>query len=105
MSRSGILVKNHLKMSLFIENLDIGKNLEIFRKYLKIHFRSFAILKMHFHVKFCPYVLVFDKVTALLILWKFDCRIDGKFCNYVIGRSRDLLIILALLKKARKIDL
>ena len=59
---------------------------------------------MHFPVKFRPYILVFDKVTALLILWDFDHEIDGKIHNDVIGRSRDLLIILILLKKVSKID-
>ena len=69
-----------------------------------MHFRSFAILKMHFPVKFGPYILVFDKVTALLILLDFDHEIDGEIYNDVIGRSRDLLIILVLLKKVREID-
>ena len=59
---------------------------------------------MYFPVKFRPYVLVFDKVTALLILWDFDREIDGEIHNDVIGRSRDLLIILVLLKNTRKID-
>ena len=63
-------------------------------KDLKIHFKSFAILKMYFPVKFRPYVLVFDKVTALLIMWEYDCGINGKFHNHVIGRSRDLLKII-----------
>ena len=40
----------------------------------------------------------------LLILWEFDRGIDGEFQNDVTGRSRDLLIILVLLKKNRKID-
>ena len=40
MSRSGILVQKSLKMSLFMENREIGKNREIFQNYLKIHFRS-----------------------------------------------------------------
>ena len=60
---------------------------------------------MHFLVKFRPYISIFDKVTALLILWEFDREIDGEFHNDVTGRSRDLLIILVLLKKIRKIDL
>ena len=51
---------------------------------------------MHYPVKFT--------ITALLILWEFDREIDGEFFNDVIGRSRDLLIILVLLKKVRKID-
>ena len=59
---------------------------------------------MHFLVKFRPYISVFDKVTALLILRKFDRGIDGEIRNDVIGRSRDLLIISILLKKDRKID-
>ena len=59
---------------------------------------------MYFPVKFRPYVLVFDKVTALLILWDFDRGIDGGIHNDVIRRSRDLLMILVLLKKMRKID-
>ena len=59
---------------------------------------------MYFPVKFRPYVLVFDKVTALLILWDFDRGIDGEIHNDVIGRSRDLLMILVLLEKTRKID-
>ena len=91
-------------MSLFIKNREIGKNREIFRNDLKIHFRSFLILKMHFPVKFRTYISIFDKVTALLILWEFDRGIDGEFYNDVTGRSRDLLIILVLLKKIRKID-
>ena len=91
-------------MSLFIKNREIGKNREISVEDLKIHFRSFAILKMHFPVKFRPYILFFDKVTALLILWEFDRRIDIEFHNDVIRRSRDLLKILVLLKKIRKID-
>ena len=74
-----------------------------FPKYLKFHFRCFAILEIYFLVKFRPYMSVFDKVTALLILWEFDHRIDGEFHNDIIGRSRDLLKILALLKKKRKI--
>ena len=49
-------------------------------------------------------VLVFDKVTALLILWEFDRRIDGEFHNDVIGWSRDLLIIFVVVEKTRKID-
>ena len=37
---------------------------------------------MHFPVKFRPYISVFDKVTALLILWEFDHRgIEGEFHN------------------------
>ena len=59
---------------------------------------------MYFPVKFRPYVLVFDKVTALLILWDFDRGIDGEIHNGIIRRSRDLLMILVLLKKIRKID-
>ena len=62
------------------------------------------MLEMHFSVKFHPNISIFDKVTALLILWEFDRGIDGKFHNDVIGRSRDLLIILVLLKNTRKID-
>ena len=82
----------------------MGKNREIFQKDLKILFRLSAILKMHFLVKFCPYISVFNKVIVLLILWEFDHRIDGEFYNDVIGRPQDLLIILVLLKKSRKID-
>ena len=104
MSRSGILVQKSLKMPLFMKNREIGKNREIFWNDLKIHFRSFVILKMHFPVKFRPYISIFDKVTALLILWEFDRGFDGKFHNDDTGRSRDWLIILALLKKIRKID-
>ena len=59
---------------------------------------------MRFPVKFRPYTSIFDKVTAFLILWEFDRGIDGEFHNDVTGRSRDLLIILVLLKKIRKID-
>ena len=59
---------------------------------------------MYFLVKFRPYISVFDKVTALLNLWKFDREIDGEFHNDVMERSRDLLIILVLLRKTRKID-
>jgi len=58
--------KNHSKMSLFTENRKIGKNREIFPKYLKFHFRCFGILKIYFLVKFRSYLSVFDKVTALL---------------------------------------
>ena len=61
------LSKNHSKMTLFTENREIGKNREIFQKYLKVQFRCFAILKIYFLVKFHPYILVFDKVTELLI--------------------------------------
>ena len=59
---------------------------------------------MYFPVKFRPYILVFEKVTSLLILWVFDRGNDGEIHNDVIGMSRDLLIILALLKKTKKID-
>ena len=59
---------------------------------------------MHFLVKFHPYISVFDKVTAFFILCEFHRGIDGEFHNDVIGRSRDLLINLDLLKKIRKID-
>ena len=62
------LSKNHSKMSLFTKNREIGKNREIFPKYLTFHFRRFAILKIYFLVKFRPYISVFDIVTALLIL-------------------------------------
>ena len=62
------------------------------------------MLEMFFLVKFRPPVSDFDKVTALLILLEFDHRIDGEFYNDVIERSRDLLIILALLLNTRKID-
>ena len=37
-------------------------------------------------------------LKLILILWGFDRRIDGKFYNDVIGRSRDFLKILVLLK-------
>ena len=57
---------------------------------------------MHFLVKFRPYTSIFDKVTELLILWEFDHEIDGEFHNDVIRRSRDLLIILVLIKKLGK---
>ena len=57
---------------------------------------------MHFPVKFRPYISVFYKVTALLILWKFDRESDGEFHNDVIKRLRELLIILVLLKKIGK---
>ena len=66
-------------MGLFIENREIGKNREIFWKGLKIDFRLFAIPKMYFLVKSSPYLSVLDKVTALLILLDFDCRINGEF--------------------------
>ena len=59
---------------------------------------------MYFLVKFCPYMSVFDKVTALLFLWEFDLRIDGKFHYDVIGRSRDLLNIFVSLKRVSKIN-
>ena len=59
---------------------------------------------MDFLLKFRPYISIFDKVTALFILWEFDRKIDGEFHNDVTGRSRDLLISLVLLKKIRKID-
>ena len=55
----------------------------MFWKYLKIHFKSFAILKMHFPVKFRPYKSALDKVTAFLIFWKFDREIDSDFHNDV----------------------
>ena len=58
---------------------------------------------MHLPVKFHPYISVFEKVTAFLILWEFDRGFDGEFHD-VIGRSRDLLMNLDLLKKIRKID-
>ena len=57
---------------------------------------------MYFLVKFDPYISVFDKVTAILIFWEFDRRIDIEFHNDVIGRSRNLLKILVLLKKLGK---
>ena len=57
---------------------------------------------MHFPVKFRSYILVFDKVTALLILWDFDREIDGEIHNDVIGRSRDLLKIWFYWKKLEK---
>ena len=76
-------------MSLFTENREIGKNREIFLEDLKIHFNSISILKIHFPVKFRPYISFFNKVTALLILWEFDRKIDVEFHNDVIGRSRD----------------
>ena len=57
---------------------------------------------MYFLVKFRHYISDFDKVTALLISWEFDRKIDGEFHNDVIRRSRDLLIILVLLKKLGK---
>ena len=60
---------------------------------------------MQFPVIFHCYISVFNKVTAFLILWEFDRGIDGEFHNDGIGRSRDLLINLDLLKKIRKIDL
>ena len=52
--------------------------------------------------QFRPCISVFDKVTAFLIVWESDRKIDGKFYNDVIGRSRDLLKILVLLKKTGK---
>ena len=51
---------------------------------------------MYFLVKFNPYILVFDKFEALLILWECDRRIDGELHNDAIGRPRDLLIVLVL---------
>ena len=60
---------------------------------------------MYFPVKCRPFISFFDKVTAVLILLEFDREIDGEFHNDVIGRSRDLLIILDFLKKIRKMDL
>ena len=62
-----------------MKNREIGKNREIFLNDLKIYFRSFVILKIHFPVKFCPYISIFDKVTALLNLWEFDRGIDDEF--------------------------
>ena len=59
---------------------------------------------MHIPVEFHPYISIFDKVTALLILLEFDRGIDGEFNNDVIWRSREFLKILVLLKKIRKID-
>ena len=59
-------------------------------------------VKMYFLVKFRPYVSVFDKVTTLFILREFDRRIDGELHDDVIGRPRDLLTILILLKKKEK---
>ena len=41
-------------------------------------------------------------MLKVLILWEFVRRIDGEFHNDVTGRSRDLLIILVLLKKLEK---
>ena len=78
----------------------IGKFLERSRN----SFQIIPILKMHFPVKFHPYISVFDKFTAYLILWEFDRGIDAEFHNDVIWRSRNLLINLDLLKKTRKID-
>ena len=51
-----------------MKNREIWKNRETFINDLKIHFRSFVILKMYFLVNFRPYISIFDKVTALLIL-------------------------------------
>ena len=65
-------------------SLKIG-NQEILRQDLEIHFRWVAILEMYFLVKFCPYISVFDKVAALLILLEFDHGIDGEFHNDVIA--------------------
>ena len=57
---------------------------------------------MHFPAKFRPYISAFDKVTVLFILWEFDRGIHGEFHNDIIGRSRDLLMNLDLLKKLGK---
>ena len=43
-------------------------------------------------------------ITVLLILWEFDCSIDHKFENDVLGRSHELLINLVVLEKIREID-
>ena len=59
---------------------------------------------MYLLVKLRPYISVFDKVTALLIFYEFDRKIDGKFHNKDIVRPRDLFKMLVLLKKIRKID-
>ena len=68
----------------------------------KIHLKSFTIHKMHFLVKLHPYISVFVKVSAFLLLLEFDRGIDGEIYNDVIGRSRALLTILILLKKIGK---
>ena len=43
---------------------------------------------MHFPVKFRPYVSVFDKVRALLILWELDRGIVAEFHNNVKQSSQ-----------------
>ena len=90
-------------MSLFSKNREIGK-IGKFLERSKNSFQINAILKMHFLLKFHPYISVFNKVTALLILWEFDRGIDGKFRNDVIEGLRVLLLNLDLLRKNRKID-
>ena len=52
----------------FFKKREIGKDREIFQKDLATHFRRVAILDIYFLVKFRPFVSVFYKVTALLIL-------------------------------------
>ena len=81
--------------------MEIGENREDFSKIFE---NSFQLICNPYNVPLgkIPYISVFDKVTALLILWEFDRRIDGEFYNDVVGRSRDLLIILVLLKKLGK---
>ena len=54
---------------------------------MEMNFRSFAILKVHFPETFRLYISVFNKVTAHLICWEFDCEIDGEFHNDVICYS------------------
>ena len=45
---------------------------------------------MYFLGKIHPYISVFDKVTALLILWEFEYRIDSKIHNDSINVSVQL---------------
>ena len=50
------------------------------------------------------YVLVSDKVTALLLSLDFKRSIDGDIHNSFIGRPRELTVNFIFTEKTRKID-
>ena len=79
MVRSGISVQKSLKNVTFILKLGKSGKIEIFFLNLKI--------------------------VLQIIYREFDRGINGEFRNDFVGRSRDLLKILVLLKRIWKIDL
>ena len=80
MSRLEILVQKSLKNVIFhlkSENREYSGN---FSKRSKISFQmAFKPYNIPADKILSLNVSVFDKCTALLILWDFYCRIDGKF--------------------------